>query len=228
MLLYPTYIANKENITIIFNSYSDLTLDILGINLSTCFTPVGYYTIIFKYITLLSAIEASILGTKVIINDCKNQFLYTKPITRNKILTSKLCALLLCLLITNLVYQITSCLLMFFLTGVDYKALLLINLGLLFFQITFSSIIMMIASFIKNTNNITIISFISIVIFYTLSIIEEQYNNIILRYINPFSYFKASDILENGNYSIGFIFATIFIIFYMINFSYIHNNELEM
>lgn len=228
MCIYPSYISNQETLTIIFNSYPALTLEAIGIDLETCFTPVGYYCFILRYITLLAAIEAAIIGAKVITSENKNSFLYTKPIKRKTILTSNLLAGLFCLVITNIVYSLVSCITMAFLTKVDYTALLLLNLGLFLLQITFASVIMMFASFVKKQRTISLISYITIFGFYTLSIIENIVDNVILRYINPFSYFEATTILKNGGFNKGFIIASIFIVFYMINFSYIHNNELEM
>lgn len=228
MLIYPSYIKYEDTLKIIFESYPKITLEALGINLDTCFTPIGYYCLIFKYLSILFAIMASNFGIKIIKQSDQDQILYTMPLKRSTIITSKIIALAIIIFIINLIYELISIIVMMILTKANILILTKINLGLLLIQINFACITMMIASFIKNKRILNLTGYLCVLFFYILDQIQNITKLKFLRYINPFSLFKPSDILNNNHYTKGFFIASIFIIFYTINFCYIHNNELEM
>lgn len=226
MSMYPTMLESKDSLYEVFSSFSPQILEAFDVNLDTIFTPLGFYTYIFTYITIIGALMAGILGLGVMIKDNlegATEFILTKPYPRKKILKNKLYAAICCLVATNIIYQIASIVLMFFISGsesVNVIQLILINTALLLIQLTFLTICMVIGAYIRKPSALIITSVIIIVFFYILSIIENILNNVILRYINPFSYFKASDIINNGGYNKNFIIATVFIIFFCLNFSF--------
>lgn len=226
--IYPTFYQSKEEFTEILNNFPKEVLEALNVDGDRLFTPLGYYCFTFSYIVIIGAFQAGVLGLKVMLGDTlekANSFILTKPVSRKKILTSKLCAAIASLVITNIIFQIFSFLVMMMINnseGIIWYQLFLINLALLLIQLTFVSITMMIGGFIKKPKAVTITAVISIIVFYVLSILQELTDLEFLRYLNPFSYFKVDDILVTGGYKSGFIVASIFITFFCVNFGYIH------
>lgn len=227
MFMFPAYYQNKDSILEFFNFYPKEILSVLGINLDTIFTPLGYYCFIFTYITFFGAFMSSSLGLKIMLNDKQNnasEFILTKPIKRQKILAYKTAAAILCLITCNIIYQLFSLVVIALIKetqNVSLSILFQINLSLLLIQITFLFIAMVIGSYIKKPKTLWIIAIMVIIVFYIISAIESMIDNPILRYLNPFSYFKASDIIETGHYKMSFITASIFITFFCYNFSFV-------
>ncbi len=224
--MYPSYYENKDSVTSALNSFPDSFLKALGISLETIFTPLGFYAFLFEYIMILGAIQSALMGVKIIANDKifqTQEFLFTRPIKRHKILTSKIMACVTSLIITNVIFHILSIVLISFINTEDSINLLQlfeINSSLLLLQITFLAISMVFAAFIKKPKTTMSISLIVVFGFYLLSLVEELFDLILLRYINPFSYFKISDIVIDGSYKASFIVATVFIIIFCLNFTY--------
>lgn len=232
--IYNVFYSNKESFLEIINNFPPEALQAFRINKDTIFSPLGYYSFLFSYLSIIAAFQAGILGLKIMNGDYQENavsFLFTKPISRKRILSYKLIAGLIVLIGTNILFQLSSLCLMEIIKGtetINLYHLFLINTGLFFIQITFMSITMMIGGFIKNTSAVNISAIVSIVVFYIISIVEDTINNPILRYINPFSYFKVSDILESGGYKSGFIIASIFLTFFCFNFAYIHYDTMDV
>lgn len=223
--LYPIINNNSLEINSFLSRYNNETLVFLNINDDTFSSILGFYTYLFPIFTLLGAFGASHLGLKVMLDDRLNNiqiFLLTKPLTRKEILNNKKLAAITLLVIENIIFNIISLLLITLLKGdseINLLYLFEINTSLLLLQITFMFITMMISSFFKRPKSLLTKSLIIILLFFILSLIEHTYPNIILSYINPFSYFKVSDILTQGTYQYRFIVASLVIVFYSNTFS---------
>ncbi len=234
MLIYPIYKSNQEVITDILNNMPKEVQIGLNMNPDTIFTPLGYYSFMFNYVTIIAAFEAAILGLRAMKYDQMehaNSFILTKPLSRKNIYTYKLISALVFVTLTNIIYQIVVIVGMLIIKGdveINFYHLFLINLGLYFIQLTFISISMMIGAFIKKTKTLTITSIVIIFVFFILSIVENALDIPFLRYLNPFSYFKISDVLLNGGYKASFITATIFLTFFCISFSYNHYANIDI
>lgn len=229
--LYTVVNNNHVKIEEIFNQYPKETLEAFGINVDTIFTPLGYYCYIFKFITLVSAFFAAHLGLTVILDDKKNLtsvFLLTKPLNRKEIYNKKKNAALLLILISNIIYFVVSLIMILIIKGsqsFDFLNLVYINFSVLLLQLTFFYISMMVSSFINKPKNLIRYSVIIILAFFCLSIIEGAYPNIVLRYINPFSYFSVDDILKTHSYQYRFLIASVFIVFFSNTFARVNYEQ---
>lgn len=71
----------------------------------------GFYGVIFSYLVLMAAIHASMLGSNIISKEERDktaEFLMVKPVSRNKVVTSKLLAAFLNIVIFNAITLISS------------------------------------------------------------------------------------------------------------------------
>ncbi|MGM9970933.1 MAG: ABC transporter permease subunit [Anaeroplasmataceae bacterium] len=234
IILFPLYKNNYDIISAKIEKLPNILLKILSIDLTTLSTLNGYYAFIIEYTLILGAIMASILSFKAILWDTingYNNYLFTKPISRKKIFINKIIVLVLELLIFNIIFNIISIILLkIFNSDTTFSVIKLIqiNSALLLSQFTFAALAMMISSFIKKPKRIYPIALLIILVFYIVSIIEKLINFKLIRYINPFSYFKISDIVLNGTYKYSFIIASLFIIVFSISISYREYDLLEI
>ncbi|KJS86413.1 MAG: ABC transporter, partial [Peptococcaceae bacterium BICA1-8] len=68
---------------------------IMGIGTFDLSTPIGYYGVLFAYLVVMATIHATMLGANIISKEEREktaEFLFAKPVSRNRIITSKLLA----------------------------------------------------------------------------------------------------------------------------------------
>lgn len=205
---------------------------ILFIDTNTFNTHIGYYAIMIEYLLIIGAICASVLAYKILLWDKINgydEFLFTKPISRSKIFLNKIICFALLILIQNILFNLVSIILVkIIINSISIKTLIQINSSLLFSELTFGAISILTSSFIKKTKGIYKVPILTILILYLIAIPERVYNITILRYINPFSYFKVDDIIIDNHYKLSFIFASLIIIMFCLRISLINYEEGEI
>ena len=84
---------------------------IFGIGTFDLSKASGYYGMLFLYLLLMATIHAAMLGADIISKeerDKTSEFLLVKPISRNKIITSKLLAALINIIIFNIITLVSS------------------------------------------------------------------------------------------------------------------------
>ena len=107
MSFYPSFAKDAEEFTKIMEGYPEAIRNALGVNLGNFFTILGFYCFPLSFITLCGAIQAMNLGTSIVSKEVREKtadFLLTKPVTRTTVLTAKLLAAFVSLVITNIVY----------------------------------------------------------------------------------------------------------------------------
>lgn len=181
----------------------------------------SYYAFMMEYIIIAGAIMATVLATKTIVHDKKggyDEYLFSLPTTRGMIFLNKLLTIAIELFVFNIGFYILSFVFnSIFDFNIPLKKLLEFNSALTLSSITFASIGVMVGSFIKPKliylKNLIFIFFLVIV-----AIPERLYNIYLLRYINPFSYFKLEEIIESG-YKSSFLIASGCLIIFTISIS---------
>jgi ABC-2 type transport system permease protein len=157
---------------------------------------------------MASAVYGAILGVNALIKEESEgtiEFLYSKPITRTKIVTAKLCSV-------AVIYYIYIIILSIFTMGVCYVVKpkdvevmeLIINIKSVFIGISllgfiFMSLGMLISAFIKSDKGAIPISIGIFFVSYFLGIIgklKESFNW--FKYFSPFDYYAPGEILKDG------------------------------
>lgn len=231
--LFPLYKENYDTIYTYLSKLNAPTLRLLSIDLAASTNPLGYYSIVIEYTLVIASLMAVVLSAKAMLWDNingYNNYLFTKPISRKTIFINKVIVILIQLIIFNILFSVLSILMLklFVKASLSIITILQINISLILCQITFATISLMISSFIKNPKSIYPISILIILVFYIVSLIEKLIQIAIIRYINPFSYFKISDIVVYGQYQLRFIIASLFIIVFSVSISYRSYQELEI
>lgn len=95
----------------IFDDIPQTLKALLGFSSFDVTTPMGFYAMLFGYLELTTAIHAVLLGAGIISkeeNDKTSEFLMVKPVSRSAILTAKLSAALINVVVVNIVSLISS------------------------------------------------------------------------------------------------------------------------
>ena len=201
----------------LFNQLPDAMKSIFGLNFLDLTKISGYYGVLFPYLMLLGSTHAVFLGATIISkeeSDKTADFLLVKPISRSTVITAKLIAALINLVLLNMVTLISS---IFFVAMYNQGApinaqISRLIIALFILQVIFSSVGAGISGIAKNTKKAT--SFASTVLLTTfvLSVASDLYSKIdFLRYFTPFKYFPTVQVMQ-GSYEPLSLFLSLLII----------------
>lgn len=211
MSFYPSFAKDAEAFTEIMENYPKAVQQALGISLGTFFNILGFYCFPLSFITLFGAIQAMNLGTSIVskeVHEKTADFLLTKPVTRQKVLLSKLTAAFTSILITNVLYLAASSFVLFQVKTGDfsYKVFLLLSLTLFFIQLLFLAIGVLISVLVPKVKSVLTVSLAVVFVFYFLGMLSDS-GEPVKRYLSPFRYFDTGFILQNAAYEGKFLIA---------------------
>lgn len=215
-------LADNKEIELLMKSFPQALLNVLGI-WDTDFTTLGgFITVISVYLFLILGIHGALIGNSLISKeerDKTSEFLFTRPVSRIKVVKDKIIAGIINLLVLNLVLILSilfSSISYIKLAGF-YRFIFLFSIGMFLFQLIYFSLGMFLAAFMKRYKKSGNLSISVLMITYILSILINMTDKIdFLKCITPFEYFRASDILKQGKIQplyliLSFIIITIFI-----------------
>lgn len=165
---------------------------------------LDYYAVLFLYLALIAATHAVMLGNGIIAKEERDktvEFLLVKPVSRNKIITSKFLSALTMVVIFNLISYATS---YFVLNNYSKEtpfamSLFKLMLAMLVLQIVFTILGALIAACLGKHKLSTAISTGILLLMFMLAILIDMIGTIdFLRYFTLFKYVSAKDILKTG------------------------------
>src|SRR5664279_2813934 len=106
MAKYATFKSTGQSITDLLASLPQAVQVVFGTTGFDLSKASGFYGVIFIYVALMATVHAVLIGNGIIAKeerDKTSEFLFVKPIARSKIITAKLCAGLLNIVLINIV-----------------------------------------------------------------------------------------------------------------------------
>lgn len=172
-------------------------------------TLTGFYAIeCGNVLGLGGALYASILGMEALSKEEKGrtaEFLLTHPVSRTRVVTEKLAAILLEILAMNTILLILStCSMAAVGEKVPWKEVLLLHLAYLLLQLELAGICFGISAFLRRGSSGVGLGI--AVMMYFLNLIANMTESAeFLKYITPFGYCEGADILTEGKLDAGMI-----------------------
>lgn len=226
MSLFPSISKEIDEFKKVMEAFPEPVRQALGIEINTMGTILGFYSYTFVYLTLCGTIQAMIIGVSIISKEVREKtadFLLTKPVTRSKIVTSKILAAIVSLLITNVIFIAVASLVASQVKTEDYSVTLffMISITLLFMQLIFLALGIVISVVFPKIKSVMAVSLGTVFSFFFIGMFASTTGEGAKRYLSPFKYFDTASIIENGSYEISFIIAGITIIIVSLVVSYI-------
>ncbi|MBM7613830.1 ABC transporter permease subunit [Alkaliphilus hydrothermalis] len=188
---------------------------IMGVGTLDLSKASGYYGILFLYVSLIGAIHAVMTGCNIIAKeerDKTSEFLLVKPVSRKSIITSKLLATLVNLMIINTVTLVSS----IYITGYYGKGekmtgdIITLMMGLFLLQLLFMTIGTAIAAINRKPTKSIGLSTGILMFSFLLSIVIDMNGKIEpLKYLTPFKYFEAKNIMYGGGLDLFYVLISI-------------------
>lgn len=169
-------------------------------------TPIGYFGVLFLYLAVMAAIHAAMLGSNILAKEERDktvEFLVVKPLSRTKMITSKLMAALVNILIFNLVTFASSVgMVQKYAEGEDVMGdIMLLMVGMFIIQLIFLVIGTAIAAVLTNAKKATSLATGILLLLFILSVAVDLNDKLEgLKFLTPFKYYDAKLILEEGGF----------------------------
>lgn len=203
LLLYPSMVGPmKDKMNVLLEAFPKEMIAAFGMDKVSITEMLGFYNIYcYLLVIILGGIFAVMQGISTLAKEEDEktiEFLLSKPISRNKIITSKILAVLTNIVILNTVLSLISFVTIEMISGEDYnkRALLLLFVAPVFMQITFAAMGLIISVFVVKARINLPVGVGMVLGFYFISIIATISDKVeFLKYFTPFKYIDGADII---------------------------------
>ncbi len=217
VLMFPEMKDEMDGINDMFSSMGSFT-EAFGMDRISFGTLVGFYTLeAGNILGLGGAFFAALISITILAKEEKDrtaEFLLSHPVSRVRIITEKLAALLLQILIMNvIIWALSVASIAIIGEEIPWKEINLLHLSYLFLQIELVGICFGISAFLRR-GGLGIGLGIAAMMYFLNIIANISDSAEFLKYITPFGYTEGADIVTNGSLdfamvSLGMLYAAI-------------------
>lgn len=205
MSKYTVYSSGSSNE--VFGKMPHTMKALLGFGSFDVTTMKGFFAFLFPYIAVTTAVHAALIGSGIIAKeerDKTTEFLMVKPISRRTVITSKLLAALVNVVIVNLVTLLSSIVMV----GAYNKGknitfeIVMFLLSMLIIQLIFLSLGAFISAYMKNPKASGSIVASILIVSYVISKITDLTDRVnVINIFSPFKYFSYESIVNGKGLS---------------------------
>jgi len=167
-------------------------------------TPIGYYIMMYLWYCMVAFIHAAVLGATIISKEERNrtaEFIFTKPFPRKDIITSKIIAAIVNVIIITLTAWIGN--LIMLAPQIEGESILSViaitSLSMFFIQILFLFTGLLFSAIFSSYGKALSFSAVLVALSYFLMVLIKLIGTIdYLSIFTPFMYFTGPAIVENG------------------------------
>ena len=202
MSLYPAFTNDLAAVQKVFAQFPAALKTALNLNAASFFTINGFYGYLLSFAILAGAIRAMNLGTGIISKEVAGKtadFLLTKPIARSRVVSAKLAAALVSIVITDLIFWVVSYIgaLVVSKHPFDATTFFLMSITLLLVQLMFAALGAMFAVSLPKIKSVISVSLPTVFAFYIIGTLGDLLGNNTLRYVSLFKFYDTSYIITN-------------------------------
>ena len=226
LLMFPAFTSDIEVAKKAISTIPEVLQEAVGFSLSNFFTIYGFFGYIMSFVALAGAVQAMNLGVNIISKEESGKtadFIFTKPISRFKILTSKIVAGFWLIIATNIVFSAVSLLVSILISKTDFNAytFLLLALTLFLIQSIFFSLGILSALIIPKIKSAISVTLPTIFAIYIIGSLGAVLGSDISRNFCPFRYFETNFIIRYNNYDVKYLIIGLVIILLSLLISYL-------
>lgn len=201
---FSSYTGSGQSMNDILGKMPKALKAVLGFGSLDVTTASGFYGMLFLYLLIMVTIHAAMLGANIIAKeerDKTTEFLMVKPVSRFTVISAKLMAALVNVLVLNVITFVLSIAIVgqYTKTQEISSDILILTVGMLFAQVLFLFIGSGIAAISKTPKMSASIATTVLLVTYIISILVDMSERLaVLKYITPFKYFEAQQLYEGG------------------------------
>jgi len=230
---YAGFSSSAQSISSIIDKTPRALLAIFGMSGIDMSTASGFYAVIFLYVMIASTVYSSMLGAGIISKeerDKTSEFLFTKPVSRVSVITSKIIAALFYTMLYSIVAMAVSFVVASMVTPESLdgfgsglaRDILVLSAGMLFVQLIYLFIGTGMASLIKKPGAATGSATGVMLVTYFIAMVIDMTDKLdFLKYLTPFKYFEPKKLINGGSFEPVFIFISVMLIALFLSATYI-------
>lgn len=207
---------------------------LLGMGSVDVTTMSGFFALLFLYIAVAAAIHAALLGSGIIAKeerDKTTEFLLVKPVSRTFIVTSKLLAALVNIVIVNIVTLISSVFMVAaYNKGNDISGeIVIFLLSMLIMQLIFLSLGALLSACTKNSKGSGGLATGAVIVSYVITEItslNDRFNA--LNLLSPFKYFDVNRIISGNGLNPGIVILSLLLVAIFSVLTYFFYNKRDL
>ena len=233
LLIYPAVMSEKASYEAILASLPPGLLEAFSIDFETFMSFNGFFGYTYTYILIALGVFAMNLGLSALGKEVSRKtadFLMTRPISRQRLLTEKIMAGITLLILTNIILILTiwGMTLVLGVEDSDMGVTLLIILGGFIVQIIFYVLGILVGISRKRIRYITSLSLSFVFTFYILAMVSQVVKKEYLFYLTPFRYFDFNQIIISKGFELKYIAVAAGVIIISLASSYITLKKKEI
>jgi ABC-2 type transport system permease protein len=216
--IYPSFSSQMALLNEMLAKFPPQLLEAFGMTHIDFSTIAGYLAFMFTFIQLCLAIQAGNYGVGLVSveeTDLTADFLLSKPVSRMQVMNSKLLAAISSLLLTDVIVWASTFIFIAAFRGdhaVETGKVILILSSLLFFQLFFLSVGLLISLIVHRVRSVTPYGLGLAVAAYLINGFSGVFGDVKLEYITPFKHFDPTYIAQNGAYNTPLVLISVVII----------------
>jgi Putative exporter of polyketide antibiotics len=216
MTKYMAYSSGANND--VFEKMPDTMKALLGMGSFDVTAMSGFFAFLFSYIVVAVGIHAVLLGSGIIAKEEQDktaEYLMVKPVSRTIIITSKLLAALVNIVVVNIVTLISSIVMVAaYNKGKDITGeVAMFFLSMFIIQLIFLSLGALIAAFMRNPKSSGSLGAGVLFGCYVISKVTDLTDKVnFLNVFSPFKYFSYYDIINGNGLSFGITVLSILLV----------------
>jgi ABC-2 type transport system permease protein len=232
-LVYPSMASKTGELDALLKTFPEELLKAFSMDLVSIGSVSGWFaTEGYMMVTLIGSAYASLMGGSILLkeeSDKTIEYLYSKPISRNKIVTAKILTGLLYILLFNLAISLLSLINFYISDDLNQTRWFIMSIAPLFMHYLFFFLSMFISTFFKKLKSMTGISLGLSLGTYFIHVISLMSDKIeFLKYITPYEYFSSRYIIINEKLNLGYLILTIILILVFTLGTYYRYNKKEL
>ncbi|MEI6132837.1 MAG: ABC transporter permease subunit [Bacillota bacterium] len=223
---FPAFSQNIDAAKQLITNIPPIAKLMLGLQLESFKNINSYYSFVFSIVQIFAGIQALNLGLSLISKEFRWKtvdFLFSRPVSRISIMTSKLTAALISITITNVFVTLVSLAMIRLTITSEYNlfSIFLISLTMFFIQLVFVSLGVAITVFFTKIKVVVLLSVGIVMGMFALNMLDKATGNAAIWYLIPFRFFDLTQINTNKSFEPISLIWTFVVIICLIVFSYI-------
>ncbi len=229
--VYQSLSSQIDTFREIISRYPRALLAAINLRFEMFYSIYGYFGYILTFVWVAGAIQAMNYGTSVVSKEVSGKtadFLLSKPISRNRMLSEKFAAVFVLLLITNIIFIAVALLgaKLFSSGGFDVKIYILLAVTLFFIQLFFVALGFLFGSVLPKIKTVISITLPTVFVLFIIASFGGILDKPQFYYLTPFKYFDSLYLYQHGTYQYKYLWVLFgFVIICLITSYIIYNRK---
>jgi len=226
MMMFTAVSQDAALINQIVRQFPPEIVRALGLSTLDLSTVLGYYGYVFTFILLLASVcilKMSISALSEEIRMKTADFLLSKPVSRNAVVTAKVISVITLLALQTAIYLLGALIIVNTITAQPYNksVFLLINLSIFLVGLFFAGLGFLISVAVKKIKAVLPVALGTVFGFAILQMLNQSLADPVLAFFTPFAYFDIAKIVAAGAYERIYIFTDVVLSIFFTLLTYI-------